>query len=410
MTEPTLHLDHPLASNQPPQLVTTQSDLLELLGHLREARSFAFDSEFIGELSYVPKLCLIQVASASRVSLIDPLSDLDLQPFWEIVTDPAVEKIVHAGQQDIEPVFRNSDRPPVNLFDTQIAGGFVGLGYPLALSKLVYAVLGVKLSKGLTFSHWDRRPLSDHQLRYAADDVRYLVAVRHEFGKCLDALGHAAWAAEESAGLADPSLYQFDPDSQFLKIRGAGGLPPRNLAILRELAIWRDQCARADDVPPRSFLKDEIVLDLARNPVEAVAELSRIRGLPRPVEINHGQTLVQAIARAKNLTSEQLPTIRNHEPGPQEKFQADSLFYAMQCLCAGRQIDPSLVAGRSEIGELSRLLAADETINKSANDLRILQGWRRQAIGEPLVALLKAKLDLSLRWETGVLKTSANRL
>jgi ribonuclease D len=401
LPEPQQNFDHALTSKLPPQLVISQPDLDEVIQHLREAKSFAYDSEFIGELSYDPKLCLVQAATTTRVALIDPLAELDLQGFWELVADPSVEKIVHAGEQDVEPVFRYINRPPANLFDTQIAGGFVGLGYPLALSKLIFAMLGVKLSKGLTFSHWDRRPLTNHQLRYAADDVRFLPALRHEMGQRLDELGHSAWALEESAGLADPSLYVFDPDSQYTKIRGSGNLPPRNLAILREVTIWRDQAARHDDVPPRAFLRDEILLDLARTPVKSVSELSRVRGLPRPVEHDHGQALVAAIARAQALPADKLPEIRNHEPSPREKFHADSLCFAAQSLCAGRQIDPNLVISRQEMGEFYRKIST----GKDAADMRILRGWRRAAVGEPLLALMRGEINLSLLWNKGFLES-----
>ena len=239
---------HPLVSHDPPDLITTDEELAGLLAHLRAAGSFAYDSEFIGELTYFPKLCLIQTASAQRVALIDPLADLELRPFWELIADGSVEKVVHAGQQDIEPVFRHIGRMACNVFDTQIAAGLAGLPYPLSLSKLVLELAGARLGKGLTFSHWDQRPLSAMQLRYAADDVRYLPLVRAELGKRLDALGHAGWAAEECAALCDPVLYRFDPDTYYQRVRGATSLQPKNLAVLRELTIWRDAAAhRASD-------------------------------------------------------------------------------------------------------------------------------------------------------------------
>ena len=184
--------DLPLVPKGAAPLLDERRRARELIDHLRTVGRFAYDSEFIGELTYHPKLCVIQVASAERVALIDPLADVDLTPFWELLCDPAVEKIVHAGDQDIEPVVRHLGRSPANFFDTQIAAGFCGLPYPVSLSKLVGELTGAKLGKGLTFTHWDQRPLSPMQLRYAADDVRYLPAVRAELGRRLDANGHAA--------------------------------------------------------------------------------------------------------------------------------------------------------------------------------------------------------------------------
>lgn len=384
--------------------MTRGDELAELLKSLKDSGSFAYDSEFIGELTYLPKLCLIQVASTTRIALIDPLAELDVRPFWELVTDSSVEKIVHAGAQDVEPVFRALDRPPGNLFDTQIAAGFAGLGYPLSLSKLVGALVGAKLSKGLTFSHWDKRPLTDHQIRYAADDVRYLPAVRHEIGQRLGDQRHAQWAKEESAALADPSLHVFDPAGQWMKIRGGVALAPVNQAILRELTIWRDRCAREEDVPPRSLVRDEILLDMAREPIGSVEQLSRVRGLPRPVETKYGAGIVEATTAARALPADRLPSATVYEPLPEEKFRADALHYAAQSLCAGQGIDPMLATSRQEIGEFYRLHLA----GKSLENLRIMSGWRKEAVGGRLVELLRGEASLSVRWKNGVALANAS--
>lgn len=320
-----------------------------------------------------------------------------MRPFWELVADPSVEKIVHAGLQDVEPVFRALGKPPANLFDTQIAAGFAGLGYPLSLSKLVGGLVGARLAKGMTFSHWDRRPLTDHQLRYAADDVRYLPAVRHEIGKRLGDNRHAAWAAEESGALADPALYVFDPATQWTRIRGATTMPPLNQAILRELTIWRDRAAQSEDVPPRSLLKDEILLDMARDPIESIDQLPRVKGLPRPIETKYGSGIVEATQLARSLPADRLPSTAAYEPLPEEKFRADALFYAAQTLCAGQGIDPSLAASRQEIGELYRLHLAGQPLES----LRLFRGWRREAVGGHLLDLLQGKASVSMKWKGG---------
>jgi ribonuclease D len=387
-------VNHPLVNHDPPQFIDTQDQLLDLIEHLRSAGRFAYDSEFIGELTYIPKLCLIQVASADRVALVDPLVGLDLDPYWQLLCDPSVEKIVHAGQQDVEPVFRNAGCPAANVFDTQICAGFVGLAYPVALSKLVYEVVGAKLGKGLTFTHWDQRPLSAMQLRYAADDVRYLVALRDDLGKRLDQTGHTQWAKQECDALCEPTQYTFDPENYFKRIRGGGSLQPRNQAVLKELTIWRDGCARAHDVPARAFLKDEILLDLARQPVKAVEKLERVRGLPRPVEQAHGAEIVAATARGLATPSENLPQVNNIEPTPQQRFRADALWAAMQCLCAGRSIDPALVTSRQEIGELYRVLSSEGKPGETG----LLTGWRREAVGQALLDLVAGKARLGISW------------
>ena len=160
---------------------------------------------------------------------------------------------MHAGSQDIEPVVRHTGRCAANVFDTQVSAGFAAMPYPVSLSKLVMELTGAKLGKGLTFSHWDKRPLSAMQLRYAADDVRYLPLVRQKIGDRLKALGHEHWAAGQCASLCDVTVYRFDPATQYLRVRGATSLPPRNLAVLRELTAWRDASARRTTFPPERF-------------------------------------------------------------------------------------------------------------------------------------------------------------
>ena len=394
---------HPLVTHAAPDLITTDGQLGELLNHLREAGSFAYDSEFIGELTYFPKLCLVQTATSQRVALIDPLAGVDLRPFWELVADASVEKVVHAGQQDIEPVFRHIRQMACNVFDTQVSAGLAGLPYPLSLSKLVQELAGARLGKGLTFTHWDQRPLSAMQLRYAADDVRYLPRVRAELGARLEALRHAAWAAEECASLCDPGLYRFDPETSYQRVRGAPSLQPRNLAVLRELTVWRDAAAREHDVPPRAFLKDEILLDLSRSPVKSVDRLDRVRGLPRPVEKAHGATIIEATLRAMSTPVPDLPAGRDIEPMPTERFRSDALWAAAQVICAGRSIDPALVLSRQDGGELYRALASRQELG----DLRVMKGWRREALGERLVGLYEGTIRMSVGWSDGSLRAES---
>jgi ribonuclease D len=391
--------DHPGVPRGDAALIASDAALAELLSQLRVAGSFAYDSEFIGELTYVPKLCLIQVATTDRVALIDPLAGIDLKPFWEIVADESVEKITHAGQQDVEPVIRHLGREAKNVFDTQIACGFIGMAYPVALAKLVSELVGAKLGKGLTFTHWDQRPLSNSQLRYAADDVRYLPALRSAIGQRLQTAGHVDWARQEFAAMCDAKLYQFDPDTAYLRVRGATSLSSQGLAILRELVVWRDAMARSHDVPPRAFLKDEILVDLARSPVKSVEKLGRVRGLPRPVEHAHGTEIIEATARGLAVPPGKFPFSRHVEPSPTERFRADTLWAAAQCICASKNIDTALVTSRQEVGEFLRH-ARSGTEPKSP----LLEGWRRHALGDPLLQLIKGEGKVTLDWTNGALR------
>ncbi len=395
---------HPLIPRNIAELVDTQEGLNALIAELRAAGRFAYDSEFIGELTYRPKLCLIQVSSAQRVSLIDPLASLDLASFWELICDPSIEKIVHAGAQDVEPVIRHIGKEPANLFDTQLAAGFAGLSYPIALARLVQEICGAKLGKGLTFTHWDQRPLSPMQLRYAADDVRYLPAVHDAIAQRLAALNHVEWNHEECAAMCDASQYVFNPDTQYLRVRGASSLSSQGRAILRELTIWRNEVAREEDIPPRSLLKDEILMEMARNPIRTKEKFARVRGLPRPIEIQYGQKIIDSTLHALSLPSAQIPDQPEREPSPSERFHSESLWAAAQAICAGQSIDPALATNRGEIVELDHRLAQKESID----DMRLMKGWRKIAVGQPLLDLLAGKKRFNLHWNKDRLRSDSS--
>ena len=375
---------HPQIPDEVAPVITTAGALEELLAHLYGAGRFAYDSEFIGESTYLPRLCLIQVATEDRVALIDPLANLDLAPFWEFICSPGVEKIVHAGEQDIEPAARLSGGTPANVFDTQIAAGFLNLPYPLSLSKLVMEFVGAKLGKSQTLTQWDLRPLTEEQCGYAADDVRYLPRVRDELGTRLADAGHEAWAHEASQALCEAELYQFDADAQYLRVKGAQSLQPRALAVLRELTVWLDETARAEDVRPRSLVRDEVLTDLAKRPPKTVAELARVRGLPRPVEARYGADLVAAVQRGLSAPQTGLSAGREPEPTPTDRFRADKLWSLAQSICFDQGIDPSLVMNRQDIADLYRLATAGEPVAH----LRVLKGWRAKACGERLLKRL----------------------
>jgi ribonuclease D len=375
-----------------PELITTNDALAKLIEHLRAAGSFAYDSEFIGESSYHPLLCLLQTATVDHVGLIDPIAEgLDLTPFWELLADDKIEKIVHAGAQDVEPVHRLINKPVANLFDTQITAGFVAMTYPASLAKLTLVTTGIQLAKGLTFTQWDARPFSAKQLRYAADDVRYLPAVAAEVKRRLAKTGHTAWVKAECDALCEPGQYRFSTETAVEKVRGSGSLAGSQLNALLDLAVWRDAAAREADLPARAFLKDEILVDLVRNRPKTPEQLNRIRNLPRPVVERHGAKLMALIAEGLAKPYEGEAPERTAEPTVEQKFAADVLWTAAQAICQSQSIDPAAVTSRQEIGELYRALSEE----KSPDDLRLMTGWRREALGAKLVDLWKTKQPIS---------------
>ncbi|NLF30649.1 MAG: hypothetical protein GX591_07155 [Planctomycetes bacterium] len=385
--------DHPMVCADPPAIITDAAALGELIDHLRSVGSYAFDTEFIGELTHAPKLCVLQVATTQRVALVDPLAGLDLAPFWATVVDPSVRTIVHAGVQDLEPAWRLTGEPPRAVFDTQIALGLAGLPYPLSLREALDVLLGVRLGKSMTFTQWDHRPLSPSQIRYAADDVRYLPALADETAGRLAALGHDAWAAEECASLSDEALYRFDPLAQCRRLRGTRSLTARQLAVAVRLLAWREEVARGQNVPARAVVRDEAVKALAQKKIASVEELYSLDVLPRHIIRLHGERIVEAVR--EGLAADDLPAVRPEVETSVQRSLVDSLWAAIQAWCFGRSVHPALVTSRQE---LVTIFADGVSAGRLAAS-RLSQGWRKALLGDVLAAFLDGTTTLTLGWD-----------
>jgi ribonuclease D len=375
---------HPLVCPDAPTVVDTAAALAEMNEHLSATGSFAFDSEFIGEMSYIPRLCLVQAATTKRVFIVDPLAGVDLGSFWELVVSPAIEKVVLAGQQDFGPAVQHTGRAPAHITDVQIAAGFIHVDWPLSLSRLVQEFVGVALGKGLTFTRWDDRPLSAVQMRYAADDVRYLPAAWAVIAARVAELGRGAWVREECASaLEDLAFYRPAPETLYLRVRGRDRLNRRALAVLRELAILRDDAARREKVPPRTLLNDGVLGALARRPVTSLAGLDAVRGLPRPVEALYGREIVEATERAMALPEDRLPP---REPADTHDAQdrVDKLWADLTAFCTAKSVAPAMVASRKEVARLCRAAAAGQPLEGN----RLGRGWRKDLLGDLLKQIL----------------------
>jgi ribonuclease D len=393
---------HPLIARDQPALLTDQSDLASLLDHVREVGLCAYDTEFIGELTYHPRLCLIQIGTPHRVAVIDAMADLDLTGIWEVLADSQILKIVHAGSQDLEPVMRHLGQPAANVFDTQLAAGLSRLPYPLSLTRLVEATLGLRLGKGLTFTSWDERPLSKAHLRYAADDVRYLPAVHQDLTRRLAELDHVELAMQECAAACNPDLYLFDPYAVAMRMRGGKSLSPKQLSVLIELIMVRDEAARTENIPPRALIKDEVLVDLARRHVTELDKLSTIRGLPRPVIQEFGGRLIEAIERGLATPKGRWPIVQDIEETASERFTIDALWTTVQATCFARGIDPAIVGTRQDIAEFWRHRHGGPTPSRQ----RITTGWRAQLIAQFIEEFTGGKRHIALNWADGSLHTS----
>lgn len=370
--------DDPLIPRGEPVLIDNPTAFADLIDELRAARRFSYDSEFIGEQSYHPKLCLIQVATVERVALIDPLAGFDVIDFWRLVADPSIEKIVHAGGQDVEPVVRHLGVRPMNVFDTQIAAGFAGMRYPISLAGMIGEFLGVELGKGSKFSQWDHRPLSAKQHRYAADDVRFLLAIRDRLRLRLDGFGNTASALQECDAQCEPAIYRFDPRQQALRVRGTRYMDAPGMAVLMALVSWRDALARAADVPPRTYLKDGLLLEMSRNPPRHADDFLELKHFPRPIQREQGASLLELIADARRSNHAAAPADAYlPEETPEEKAMTTATWEVIQQACKTHGIDPAIYGSRREISHALRRLARGDNGVES----RLLRGWRETLAG-----------------------------
>lgn len=382
--------EHELVPSGELRLITRSDELRTLVNTLRSAGQFGYDTEFIGEQSYYPRICLIQTATAETVTLIDALASLDLDPFWELLSDDSVEKIVHAGEQDVEPVLRYRGTSPRNIFDTQVAAGFIGERYPSGLTGLIESRIGITLPRGTKFSQWDRRPLSSRQLQYAANDVRYLPLLRTLIGEQLEQLGNTDWALEECIATTDPARLRTDPADQRLRVRGVEYLDHKQRTTLRALLRWRDEAARTHDVPPRAILKDGVLLELARTSIESVETLAGIRGLPRPVRQHWGTTIVDATraAIAEAVHTDPPPTGPPWRSSSEVRAKVDELWQLISERAVEHSIDPALVTSKKELGQLVlQAIRSGEGDDLAVS--RLGRGWRRELIGDLLHGRLR---------------------
>ena len=293
------------------ELVTTDDQIADLCAYLVTARQIAFDTEFVSEDSFRPELCLIQVAADGRLAVIDPLKVRDLTPFWTALATGDHETVVHAGRQEVEFSLRTVGRPPQRLFDVQIAAGMIGLEYPANYGTLVTKMLGQTPDKGETRTDWRRRPLSDRQIAYALADVHHLAQLRDKLGQRLQRLERSEWFTSEMADWT-AEIEAASGRERWRKVSGSSGLPPRGLAIVRELWAWRDSEAERRDCPVRRVLRDDLIVELARRRSVDPKQIRAIRGMERSDLARTIPDVAAAIGRALALPDSACPRHRAH--------------------------------------------------------------------------------------------------
>ncbi len=371
--------------------MTHPQDLEALAGRLRAHGAFALDMEFQRERSYWPKLQLIQVALPDEAVAVDPLALDDLSPLLELIADPAIEKITHAGRQDAEIFFARAGRPPANIYDTQIAAALVGYGEQVGYGTLVSRLLGVRLEKKERITDWGRRPLSPAQLEYALDDVRYLFPMRDRLNEALEDRDRREWLREELAFYEDPGLYVQDPERLFMRVSRWRSLNRRGLGVLRELAAWREKEAAARDVPRQRLMADDVLVEIALRKPKTLDDLRPLRRLhPRDLD-RHGRAMLAAVERGLGIPDGELPNPPKPPRDDPEVAQIVDLLGVYLRQCARRErIAASYLGNQKDLSGLVSWLKG----SRRGEPPPLLQGWRRRVVGNGLVELFEGKTSL----------------
>ena len=365
----------------------------------RASGRLAIDTEFVGEGRYRTLLCLIQLAVTSpdgadkRVELLDPLGDdFDGAELAALLADPAVQVVVHAGRQDIALARRVLGAEVTNIFDTQVAAGFAGMGAQSSYDSLLNDALGVRLAKSASFTRWDARPLSPEQLAYARGDVEDLLELAAELERRLASLGRLEWAREECAALAGSSDDR-DLQAIFARLPRVRNLSPSARPVARALVQWREQTAERRDRPVQGILSDAALIEIAKRKPSSASELEQIRGAGAANMRRRGEELLTIVRAARELAPEQAPS---EARPPLLKPEDAPLIALSESLLRARareaNIAYELLASRAD---LQAIVAAWRAGAPEAG-VRTLGGWRRELAGAELLALLDGRISLSV--------------
>jgi len=378
--------------------INDRAGLKALCERLRDHERLAVDTEFIGEDSFQPRLEIIQVAAGNVAAIIDHQAVAELDHFFDLLSDRRIQKVVHAGRQDLEIFSVLSGSVPTPIFDTQVAAAMVGYGPQVGYAQIVQQVVGIVLDKSETLTNWGQRPLTSHQLAYALDDVQHLFALHDHLYDKLKTLGRLEWVEEEFCrlqGLADEETR--NPRLRYQRIKGWEGLYPQARAVLREIVAWREHEAKRRDRPRGRILRDESLVEIARRAPATVAALGALRGVqPSQVE-KYGEALVAAVQQGLAVKDHEIPQIEKRKRiDPETAGLADLLGTALKVRAVEAAIAPQLLATSPDLEVIALYRGTGP-----AEQLPLLQGWRRALAGEHLLKVLQGRLAVGYDSETG---------
>ncbi|HLF58459.1 MAG TPA: ribonuclease D [Alphaproteobacteria bacterium] len=371
-------------------LITESAAVAAFCRQIASNAFVAVDTEFIRERTFWPKLCLVQIAGEGEAAAIDAVADgIDLSPVFKLMANPKVLKVFHAGRQDIEIFHHLGGEIPSPIFDTQVAAMVCGFGESASYETLVAQIAKTQIDKSSRFTDWAHRPLSRRQIDYALSDVVHLRTVYEELARRLEKNGRVSWLVEEMAVLTDPETYRMDPREAWRRLKTRSH-SRRHLAVLREVAAWRETEAQARDVPRNRVLRDEGLLEIASHTPRTKAELARSRSLSKGMaEGSAGSAILKAVADGLDVPETELPELPPRlESAPGIKPLVELLKVLLKMKCEEHGVAQKLVATTPDL----EAIAADD-----AAPVPALQGWRRKVFGEDALALKYGKLALTVR-------------
>ena len=371
------------------QLISTTQALSDACQRLASHPFVTVDTEFLRETTYYPKLCLIQLASPDEAVLVDPLApELDLTPFFGLMTNGSVVKVFHAARQDLEIIWLMGRVLPVPLFDTQVAAMVCGYGDSVGYEQLANDLAKAKIDKSSRFTDWSRRPLTEAQLSYAESDVTHLRDIYLRLKEDLEAGGREGWVGEEMAILNSPSTYEVKPENAWQRLKGRIR-KPREIAALMELAAWREREAQTRDVPRQRVLKDDALMDIVQRAPRSVEALAELRSVPNGFERSRaGGEVLAALERAAALDPKTLPRIERERGRPTNGAVLDLLKVLLKAVADAERVAPKIIATTDDL----EAIASDDLDGVAA-----LQGWRREVFGDKAMALKNGALGLRIQ-------------
>jgi ribonuclease D len=369
-------------------MIDTTEALYEICAVFAQGSFVTVDTEFLRETTYYPKLCLIQMANESHAVVIDPLAEgIDLTPFLDLMHNQDVVKVFHSARQDLEIIWNMGGFVPAPLFDTQVAAMVCGYGDSVSYEQLAHDYAKAKVDKSSRFTDWSRRPLSEAQVTYALGDVTHLVKIYQTMASELEQSRRSHWLEEEMAILSAPETYQADPDAAWKRLTGRIR-KPKELAILIELAAWREREAQSRDVPRGRILKDDAVVEIATIQPRNPEILARMRAVPSGFDRSrYAGDVIDAVTRGLEYAPDAIPPLPRSRPRGSNGALIELLKVLLKAICENENVAPKIVAS---VTDLEALIEGNDA------DLPILKGWRLEVFGEKALALKAGQLMLGV--------------